>query len=436
MIILEVNNSESKITGLTISDHNNLRALLSYYTAPPNSYVAKQFGVKKVSLLSKQGVFPTGLLTIVIDDFLVPNKMEFEYKDTRVKPTSTIKLPYTPGVTPYKEQVAAVEACLAQGRGVVSACTGFGKSVMMGLLISKLKLRTLVIVPTLELKRQLTESLSQWFPDMSNITVENIASTKLNKATDYDCLIIDEAHHVAASTYRKLNKTAWKGIYHRFFYTATPYRSLKEEQLLFESIAGAVIYEVSHKTAVDHGYIVPIEAYYLDVPKTKPKGHTWAQVYNELVVHNTGRNDLITRLIGILKAQGLSTLCLVKEIAHGDILGQGANVHFANGQDENSEDMIKFFSQGKIKCLVGTTGVLGEGVDTKPAEYIIISGLGKSKNAFIQMCGRGFRNWPGKTSCKIIIFRDNSHRWTLDHFKHQVKYLREDLGVEVERIEI
>ena len=436
MIELIIDNSYSTIKGLSIGQHKELRSVLSYYTAPPNSYMAKQYGVKKVSLLSKHGVFPTGLL-LNVTQYVTDLNLFPVIKDLRIAPINRLQtINGNIGVTPYPEQVNAVKACIRQNRGIVSAVTGFGKSVTMMLLVNTFKLRTLIVVPNLELKRQLTSSFEACFPDMSNITIENIDSKKLNKLTDYDCLIIDEAHHVAAATYRQLNKTAWKGIYHRYFFTATPYRSIKEEQMLFESIAGQVIYEVDHTTAVRKGYIVPLEAYYLDVPKTKVTGSNWSTVYQALVVNNEPRNALIAQLLTTLKAEKKSTLCLVKEIKHGDKLSHACQIHFANGQDEDSKDMIKFFSQGKLNSLIGTTGVLSEGVDTKPAEYIIIAGLGKAKNSFMQSCGRGFRNWPGKTSCKIIIFRDTSHRFSIDHFKNQLKFLRDEFGIEAERIEL
>ncbi len=406
MITIEVDNSESKISGLSIEQHKTIKQVLSYFTAPPNSYIAKQFGVKKVSLLTKTGVFPTGLLTKVVDS--IPG---CSIVDIRTRPRQNIpSIKMTEELKPYPEQLAIVASCIKHNRGIVSAVTGFGKSITMGILVNHLKLKTLIVVPNLELKKQLTQSFSEWFPTLDNITIENIDSSRLPKPVSYDCLIIDEAHHVAASTYRKLNKTVWKGIYHRYFFTATPYRSIKEEQMLFESIAGQVIHEVKHDLAVSKGYVVPLEAYYLDVPKTKTTGNTWAKVYSDLVVNNCDRNNLVAMLLNSLKSQKKYVLCLVKEIKHGEILADLTETYFANGQDDNSTDRIKEFSRGKLLSLIGTTGVLSEGVDTKPAEYIIIAGLGKSKPAFMQACGRGFRNWPGKTSCKILIFKDTGNK--------------------------
>lgn len=330
---------------------------------------------------------------------------------------------------PYKDQQDAVLAAVKHGRGTISMPTGTGKSVTMALLVNALQVRTLIIVPTLALKNQLRESFTAFFGSLNNITIENIDSGKLNTASDYDCLIIDEAHHVAASTYRKLNKRAWGKIYYRFFFTATPFRSKSNEQMLLESVAGQVIYELTYHQSVDAGYIVPVEAYYVDVPPSVTHANTWAGVYSTLVVQNEARNKIIAQLLATLNTCETPTLCLVKEIKHGENLQALKGIHFANGLNQDTQLYIQAFNRQKINCLIGTTGILGEGVDTKPAEFIILAALGKSKNAFMQQVGRGLRRFKDKASCKVILFKDFSHKWTLAHFKAQVKILKDEYGV-------
>lgn len=341
-------------------------------------------------------------------------------------------------MNPYPEQIQAAKIAARAGRGTVTMPTGTGKSVAMALLINELQLRTLIIVPTVELKRQLSECFKRYFGTLDNITIENIGSTRLESASDYDCLIIDEAHHVAARTYRDLNKRAWKKIYHRYFFTATPFRSRDEEQLLYESIAGQVIYRLDYNAAVKNNYICPIEAYYYELPKLEVEGNEmcWTSVYSELVVNRKDRNALIANILAKLHCAGASTLCLVKEIKHGKALHGLTGVAFANGESDNTAALICEFNSRGRKTLIGTTGVLGEGVDTKPAEYIIIAGLGKSKNALMQQVGRGFRKYPDKESCKVILFKDPSHKWPLDHFKKQCKYLLEEYGVVPTKLEL
>lgn len=430
---LIIGNSESKVEGLSREQHKALSTLLSYEVNPQAAYFSGGF-VRKSSLLDKHGAFPSGLLDVVKRWF---GASQVEYIDTRVRPNARQGLyNFRLHLTPYPEQENAVAGCLEALRGTVSMPTGTGKSVTMALLINKLQVRTLVVVPNLELKRQLESTFKSIFGPTKDIVVENVDSPKLNQLTDFDCLIIDEAHHVAAKTYRKLNKRAWGGIYYRYFFTATPFRVRDEEQLLMESVAGRVIYRLDYPTAVAKGFIVPIQAYYIDIPKkAHVKGQTWAEVYSELVVNNKERNDIISNILANLDSAGVSTLCLVKEIAHGELLSNKTGIHFVKGENENNRQMILEFNLRERNSLIGTTGVLGEGVDTKPAEYVIVAGLGKAKGAFMQQCGRGVRTYPGKEAAKIILLRDKSHRWCLKHYREQCKVLLDEYGVKPVKLE-
>lgn len=197
-----------------------------------------------------------------------------------------------------------------------------------------------------------------------------------------------------------------------------------------ESLIDKVIYQVPYHTAVERGHIVPLEAYYVEVPKTEVHGHTWAQVYKELVVNNKVRNELIDDLL--VRLDGQSVLCLVKEVAHGARFGI---YPYAHGENEHTAKLIKTFNKGS-STLVATTGVCGEGVDTKPCEFIILAGLGKAKPALMQAFGRCFRNYPGKISGKVIIFKDNSHKWTKAHFAAQAKVLLEEYNVKLVKLNL
>lgn len=432
MITLKINNSYSQILNLTTDQFKLLRKDLSYTVNSTGSYYAKQFQHKKY-LISTRGDFPTGLLYIVMR-FITINNLKTTIIDNRIAPKPFINAPKLKlTLTPYPEQIDAARAVLTRSRGILSCVTGFGKSLVIALTIDLLKVPTLIIVPSLHLKHQLSESLKEWFGKSfvgknKFIQVENIDSKELNAKSNANLLILDEFHHSAAKTYRDLNKKQWADIYYRVGLTATPYRSQDEERLLLESILSEIIYTVDYKMAVEKGYIVPIEAYYINLPTSKVNGHTWHQVYSEIVVKNDLRNEIIVNLLTSAKEQGISTLCLVKEIAHGNRISELAGLPFASGINENTKELIYDFNEKIIPILVGTSGVLGEGVDTRPAELIIIAGLGKSKNQFLQQLGRGVRKYNGKESCKIIIFNDNAHKWTKSHFKEQVKYLLE-LGI-------
>jgi superfamily II DNA or RNA helicase len=425
LIQLEIGNSYSRITGLSAAQEKELKKALSYTIGGSSSFFSG-YGPRKKSLLDKKGYFPTGLLS------RIPKYWNIA-KDNRIQPTSKPQ-PFIISGEPYKWQVDAVRRAEATHRGIISAPTGTGKSMAMALLITRLNVKTLVVVPSLEIKFQLRAVLDK--TNMPNIIVENIDSKALLTITGVDCLIIDEAHHVAAKTYQKLNKTIWKDIYYRFFFTATPFRNDTEEMLLFEAIAGGVIYKLDYKSAIKNGYIVPVEAYYLEIPKQKVDGYQYAEVYSEMVVHNDLRNQKIANLLMKLDIADKSTLCLVREVAHGKELANLTGYGFVSGEDADSRDLIRQFNDGGIKVLIGTEGILSEGVDTKPCEFVIVAGLGKAKSQLMQKIGRGVRNYPGKESCKVVLIRDASHRYLIKHYNIQKKVLLDEYQVIPVRLEV
>jgi superfamily II DNA or RNA helicase len=436
---LIIDNSVCKVSGLGDKHSKALRQLLSYSIDRQAAYFSSAHNTRRY-LIDKRGEFPTGLLYLV-KDYLAKQGLTPRIDDRRKRPKAPVALfKMQMGFTPYPEQEEAARAAAQASRGIICAPTGVGKSAIVALIIDAIQVPTLVVVPSLELKRQLTGTLKACFGDLTHIRVENVdALDPAKPLKGYDCVIIDEFHHSGAKTYRDLNKKAWSGIYYKFGLTATPFRSQDHERLLLESVLSQVIYRIDHKTAVDKKYIVPIEAYYFDLPKREPRGneYSWPSMYNELIVNNQYRNKVIANLIGSLTFSGVSTLCLVKEIKHGNNIQElCSNVDFANGLADNTRILILEFCLREKTCLIGTTGILGEGVDTKPAEYVIIAGLGKSKNAFMQACGRVFRTFTGKQSGKVILFRDASHKWTLQHFNSQVKYLRDEYGIKPVKLEL
>jgi superfamily II DNA or RNA helicase len=401
--------------------------------------------------MGKRGDFPTGLLYLV-HDYCKANKLRVVETDKRVRPKThqlnrATMFKTAPNFTPYPEQVDAANAAVEHGRGIIVAPTAFGKSAVVALICDSFQVPTLIVVPSLGLKVQLIASLQSWFgPDLVGslkenrfISVENVdALDPAKPAWNIDLVIIDEFHHSGAKTYRDLNKKAWADVYFKIGLTATPFRSQENERLLLESVLSKVIYRVDYSSAVAKGYITPVEAYYFDLPEQEMKGneYSWKAVYSELVVNNQFRNQLISELMeGLANAQR-PTLCLVKEISHGTALAEHTGCAFANGLEGNNRQLVLEFNLRERNALIGTTGVLGEGVDTKPAEFVILAAGGKSKNAFMQQCGRGFRRYEGKETCKVILFRDKSHKWLLQHFNACVKYLREEYGVKPVRLSL
>lgn len=394
--------------------------------------------LQKKKLLSPKNEFATGLLPYV-HKFLHKDGLFYGETDLRKVPAPT------PGMFEFKDDVQQrmpprpdqleVLNCLENNsRGIISAPTGSGKSYIMALMIHKFQVRTLVVVPTLQLKRQLINVFKDLFRNTDNIIVENIDSAGLKKILPVDMLICDESHHTGANTHRHLNKHAWTHIYYRYGLTATAFRSKSEESILMEIITGPVIYKMTIQEAVRKKIICPIEFYsyrvHADVNKIRLKfPNDYREMYKKYIVDNKNFNSQVCDIILNLKEACNSTLILVKEIAHGETLAQETHVPFAHADNPEARDLIERFSNGEIRTLIATVGICGEGVDTRAAEYIILAGgSGRAKVSFMQAVGRGVRKYPGKESCKVILFMDERHKYLFNHFKECRKYVHKEYG--------
>ena len=106
------------------------------------------------------------------------------------------------------------------------------------------------------------------------------------------------------------------------------------------------------------------------------------------------------------------------------------------GLTKDNFEKIKEFNKGNTPLLIGSN-TIGEGVNLKPVDTLILAMPDKSKPAFMQRVGRGLRNYPEKTTCEIYflyinnpIFK-NQTRQRIEYCKEYGKYGK----VELEKLE-
>ncbi|MCC6175602.1 MAG: DEAD/DEAH box helicase [Chloroflexi bacterium] len=151
-------------------------------------------------------------------------------------------LPVAPtlGVTPRPYQRDAIRSWLTnEGRGVVVLPTGAGKTVVAFMALAQAPVRTLVVVPTIDLLRQWRAGLiekaglpsdlvgvvggGERSPRLVTVMTYDSASMPGRDLGSYGLLIVDEVHHLPAPTYRAIAERAsapW-----RLGLSATPERA-------------------------------------------------------------------------------------------------------------------------------------------------------------------------------------------------------------------
>lgn len=132
---------------------------------------------------------------------------------------TTVK--FTGSLRKELKQVEATDAFLKQlrdiGGGILSLDTGFGKTVCSIYTACQLKVKTMILVHKKFLEEQFEETIKRFVPDAKiskirgdscdtsgDFIIASIQTLLVRKYTDFDavgCLIVDEAHHIAAESF-------------------------------------------------------------------------------------------------------------------------------------------------------------------------------------------------------------------------------------------
>jgi superfamily II DNA or RNA helicase len=167
-------------------------------------------------------------------------------------------LPFVPrlSLTPRAYQQEAVRRWIANGgRGVIVLPTGAGKTVVAFMALEQAPVRTLVVVPTIDLLRQWRAGLIEragvpeahvgivggGTQDVRPITVMTYDSAAMphRRLDGYGLLVVDEVHHLPAPTYRAI--AAKVGSPWRLGLSATPERADGAHADL-DDLVGAEVY--------------------------------------------------------------------------------------------------------------------------------------------------------------------------------------------------
>jgi superfamily II DNA or RNA helicase len=152
-----------------------------------------------------------------------------------------------------KEQLNAVELWKNNHhKGTFVWATGVGKTYAAKLAIQEYSESKLVIVPTVFLKKQWEDRLS----DVSNLTVV-VINTAIKNSYDVDILILDEIHRYAADDFSKIfDCVNYKKI---LGLTATLERSDKKHYML--EMMCPSIHKITVKEALEKGFISDVIVY-------------------------------------------------------------------------------------------------------------------------------------------------------------------------------
>jgi len=300
---------------------------------------------------------------------------------------------------PYQARaVAAVRAALPDHRSVLLVSpTGSGKTTMGAALAQAAALdgeTPLWVAHRTELIDQAAAALGAAVgPGVARVASIQTLHAR-GERPPADLLILDEAHHCAAETFRGL--TAAYPNARILGLTATPARGDGRALDTFEHM----IVAARPRELETAGYLVPMEI----VRPAKPlkPGQIAQRPVDAWRQHAMGRSTIV--------------FCASVEHAEREAASFSAEAHAfgaavieASTPPKERRDLLDDYRIDYAPRVLCNVAVLTEGTDLPNTSCIILTrGCGHA-GLYMQMTGRGSRPHPGKTDCIIIDLRGVSH---------------------------
>jgi len=339
------------------------------------------------------------------------------------------------------EQLQVEREVRGHWRNLVVAATGTGKTVMaasdyMAFAKSHERARLLFIAHREEILRQSLQTYRQvlnnfnfgekWYGGEEPANYEHVFASKdtLNNRLDnlqlpadyYDYIVIDEVHHAAASTYRKIINYFRPKIL--LGLTATPERMDGED--ITQDFDGTISAEIRLDDALNKGLLAPF--YYYAITDSVDyseiawdKGHYVASELSHIYTYNDARTAVILRSLQqyITNIRDVRALGFCVDQQHAKYMAAKFTLCDLKADvltSENSQMRTTLYNRLKRKEInyLFVVDMFNEGVDIPEVDTILFLRPTESLTVFTQQFGRGLRKAEGKTHVDILDFVGNS----------------------------
>ena len=338
---------------------------------------------------------------------------------------------------PYQKECLDILDSIESGRHLIALPTGCGKTMIFTHL--KRKGRTLILSHRDELVRQPERYYDCSYgiekADETSHGEEVVSASVQSMHTDkrlqrfrtdeFDTIIVDEAHHAAAPSYKKI-LNYFSDARRVFGFTATPKRG---DNVRLDDVFDDIVFSRDLRWGIQNGYLCDIRCklvngnYTLNgVKKTagdfnqqdldgKLSGAETialaAKVYMDNC-HTKGKHTLIycvNKKICALLLTAIRTL----------VPGEENRIQMVTGDtpDDERRQILDDFSSGEVVSIINCM-VLTEGTDLPICDAILNFRPTCNSSLYTQIVGRGTRLYEGKGYCLVIdIIPDDGKERTL-----------------------
>lgn len=333
---------------------------------------------------------------------------------------------------PYQtEALRSIAAAEAEGfrRLLLQMATGLGKTIVFGTLATETAGRSLILAHRDELIEQAVERLrfidnkvdlgvvkAERFEVDHQIIVASVQTLARERRRqglgDFARVIVDEAHHAAAPTYRRILTDA--GVFapdgpRLLGVTATPVRG---DRVGLDTVFEMIVFEYPILKGIENGYLsdlrglrVTLAGLNLDRVTTRQGDWQAGQLGDALEEANAPEHIAAAyrdHAFGRKTIVFTPTVQLAKDLIE-PFQRVGATAEVVHGEQPVDERraVLSRFRSGETS-VIANCAVLTEGFDEPATDCIIIARPTQSEALYVQMVGRGTRRHPGKDDCLVI----------------------------------
>lgn len=396
-----------------ISDRIYLNATEELRTEISNElkYVIRTFGagsskpviIRNCETVNKDIIsIPSGRLDLVPKDYDIVDKrckIEAEFPEFK----------YTLRESQQKIYDELDSSCM------INAAPSWGKTVAAIAIAVKLGLKTLVVVHTVSLRAQwiievektlgITPGIigSGKFETDHPIVIANIQTLTKHAAkisNIFGTLIIDECHHIAATTFTKVVNIS-KATY-KIGLSGTLERKDGMHVIFSDYFSPKIFKPPRENMMIPTIFRVPTE-----IPFSDNSSIPWALRVNELFADK----DFLILVIETIMVQvdrghkvlvvsdRVNFLEYCHEILEEISVCVTGNIHF-----ENRPALIEEVATGDKKVIFGTTSIFSEGISVNALSCLIPTSPINNNSLLTQLIGRVVRLHPGKPTPEVIDF--------------------------------
>jgi superfamily II DNA or RNA helicase/very-short-patch-repair endonuclease len=335
------------------------------------------------------------------------------------------------------EQKLAANAMLGHETGVLSATTAFGKTVIAAWLIAQRGVSTMVLVHRQQLLDQWVERLSG-FLGLSTTEIGRIGGGRNRpnglldvglmqslvrkgvvdeRVGEYGQLIVDECHHLSASSFEQVARRAKA----RFVagLSATVARKDGHHPIIFMQ-CGPVRYRVSARSQAaarpfEHTVIVCPTSF--QPPSTAaPDARIEFQALYQALVENDTRNQRICEDVTQAVREGRTPLVLTERNEHLDRLEQALAPSvrhlivlrggLGRKQREAAAARLAAIPRDEDRVILATGKYVGEGFDDARLDTLFVTLPVSWRGTIAQYAGRLHRLYDGKREVRVHDYAD------------------------------